>query len=155
MKVFRSFLTFSKKALLVYLVLCVFMFFFSKTDTCFYLLQKIVYGHEFLTAAQAEKKWGRMLFDATKFRTNQNRKEMVADIIRSQILIGLTYDEVKTLLGNSGGGYYISDEVLTYHVFVAHNSRRDVTEAYSLLVLTSDNSDLRSRVDRVYLWKDR
>ena len=154
MRIAPRLIKFSKWTSMIFVAFLIFMYFFSKTDTFFYLTEKILFNHEYLTPAQAEKKWDRVPFDSAKFRAKTNRKEMAVDIVRNRILIGLSREEIINLLGKGDGGYYITEGILTYRLFVSQKPNGPAIEAYSLLVLRSNLSDPQSRVDSVYIWKD-
>lgn len=77
-------------------------------------------------------------FDKEQWRSNpQQRYKMADDLIESQLLIGMTKDEVISILGNSYVQEISNQEILTYSLGKQPSFFQSKKE-YLLVILTND-----------------
>ena len=123
-------------------VLLLSSYIFVKTDTFYFLLQRIVWKSEFLTPDQAIEKWGEEPFDAECFISGdlKTRSRMAVFLLRHPRFLAEPYSKVREALGDSNGGYYFYDAILTYQL----------EDGYSLVFTPSQ----QQTVDRILIWKN-
>jgi hypothetical protein len=62
--------------------------------------------------------WPQKPFSSESFKaaSEQDRAQMVVDLISSQVLLGIDYHKVTDLLGEETGDYYVTDSNFTYRL---------------------------------------
>ncbi len=72
---------------------------------------------KFLTAAEAEKKWGVQTLDIKKFKSGDvaSRAPMAVDIIKRSLYVNKTRQSVREELGDPDS-YYFSDTIYAYKI---------------------------------------
>ena len=73
------------------------------------------YQAEFMSAQQAQKKWGSAIFDPIAFKAEsyKNKPTMAVGLIKKPIYVGKDMLEVKKELGDPTG-YFFSDTIYAY-----------------------------------------
>lgn len=70
---------------------------------------------EFMSVADAEKKWGKATFDVEKFKKGNEsvRASMAVSLVTSKRFVGKSLKSVEAELG-PGNGYYVNDGIPAY-----------------------------------------
>lgn len=83
-------------------------------------------GETYMTAAQAQKKFGKSTFDAAKFKAGDRKTKggMAADLVLKKTFVGKSLKSVTELLG-SPDGYFENDGIPAY-VISADVTKKDI-----------------------------
>ncbi len=99
---------------------------------------KSYFGAKFMSASDAEKKWGRVSFDAENFKSHVDltkRAPMAVDLIKKKKYVGQPMKQVREDLGTPDS-YFFSDTIYAYKImpFPGEN-----TENWHLVFIPDEN----------------
>lgn len=101
-------------------------------------------AQEFITSAEAQKRWGTEEFSVQKFKngSQQQRAAMASSLTRNKDLLGKTASEVRNLLG-SFSGHFWSERVPTYLIEEGWKTGADTWQIVFLLNDTEKVAEIR------------
>lgn len=105
-------------------------------------------GETYMTAAQAQKKFGKITFDAAKFKAGDRKTkgEMAADLVLKKAFVGKPLKTVTEFLGQPDG-YFENDGIPAYVISA------DVTKKDTWQIIFLPDKDWKN-VDEVKIHKN-
>jgi hypothetical protein len=108
---------------------------------------------DFLTAKNAEKKWGTKKFEAISYKksSDPDKAKMAVDLIKNKYLVGWTFTKLREQMG-APDSYFFSDTIYAYRIDEPVENK----ESWQLLFIPDDKLEkvAEIKINKFCCYKD-